>query len=189
MSVINDKTKLRSCLKKLRSHLPPEQVAKSSKVVSEHILACDAYRKAKCIMGYLAFGNELSVDDVLKQALLDGKIVTIPYIISTTEFKAVAIKSMNNFCLDRYGIRTVRDPVNFVSPDRLDLVLVPGVAFGRNGSRIGMGGGYYDRFLPLATKAIFMGVVYNILLRNTLPCDSYDSFVNLLVSESGVITL
>ena len=51
------KTELRKRLKAERARLSVEQVALSSEQVSRHILACDAYRKAQCIMGYLAFGK------------------------------------------------------------------------------------------------------------------------------------
>ena len=57
----------------------------------------------------------------------------------------VQLESMQNFELDRYGIRSVRQPAKLLQPQQLDLVLVPGVAFGRDGSRLGMGAGYYAK--------------------------------------------
>mgnify|MGYP000644126523 CR=1 FL=1 len=67
----------------------------------------------------------------------------------------VVLQNMHDFELDRYGIRSVRQPAEQIAPQDIDLVLVPGVAFDREGGRLGMGAGYYDRFLPL--RSIFSG--------------------------------
>ena len=92
-----DKKELRKKLKALRNNLTQEEVDVSSHLVAEKILACDAYRKAEHIMGYLAFGKELSVDEILKQALADGKRVYVPEIISQTEIRAVELESFTDF--------------------------------------------------------------------------------------------
>lgn len=189
MSISVGKTELRNNLKKLRTGFSREQVTASSLQVSRNILACDAYRKAKCIMGYLAFGNELSIDLVLSQALADGKIVAVPHIISSVDMISVHLRNMDDFDLDRYGIRSIRCPFEKVLPQTLDLILVPGVAFGSDGSRLGMGAGYYDRFLPQADKALFMGIAYDQLIQPQLPADNYDIFMQCLASESGITTL
>ena len=73
MVIAEEKVELRKYFKRLRSQLTAEQAASGSLLTARQILACDAYRKANCIMGYLAFGNELSVDLVLQQALADGQ--------------------------------------------------------------------------------------------------------------------
>lgn len=181
-----EKQELRKHLKAMRSKLTTEYVVSSSDAVAQHILACDAYKNAKLIMGYLAFGKELSVDKVLLQALADGKKVVVPLIVSATEMEAAVISNLQDFCLDRYGIRSVREPVELVRPEAIDLVLVPGVAFGRDGSRMGMGAGYYDRFLERAFKAETIGVAYEKLLQDKLPADKYDIPVQYLVSETGI---
>lgn len=183
------KTELRKRLKAERAQLSAEQVALSSEQVSRHILACDAYRKAQCIMGYLAFGKELSVDAVLRAALAEGKKVVVPLVTSATEMVPVVLCNMEDFELDRYGIRSVREPVQQCAPQELDLVLVPGVAFDREGGRLGMGAGYYDRFLPQTQGATLMGIAYDALLQDELPKDEYDVCMQLLASESGITTL
>lgn len=183
------KVELRKRLKAERAHLSMEQAVLSSEQVSRQILACDAYREAHCIMGYLAFGKELSVDAVLAAALADGKQVVVPLVTSATEMLPVVLHDMKNFELDRYGIRSVRQPVEQCEPKAIELVLVPGVAFDRAGGRLGMGAGYYDRFLPQAENAVFMGVAYERLVQDELPKDEYDVCMQLLASESGITTL
>ena len=183
------KTELRKRLQAERAKLRAEQVAWSSEQVSRHILACDAYRKAQCIMGYLAFGKELSVDAVLRAALAEGKQVLVPLVTSATEMVPVVLRNMEDFELDRYGIRSVREPAELCEAQAIDLVLVPGVAFDREGGRLGMGAGYYDRFLPKAQSAVLMGIAYDALVQDELPKDEYDVCMQLLASESGITTL
>ena len=107
MVIAEEKVELRKYFKRLRSQLTAEQAASGSLLTARQILACDAYRKANCIMGYLAFGNELSVDLVLQQALADGKTVAVPLVQSATEMAPVQLENMLEFELDRYGIRSV----------------------------------------------------------------------------------
>lgn len=184
-----EKIELRKRLKKARAQLSAQQVAASSAQAARHILACDAYRKAACIMGYLAFGKELSVDAVLEQALAEGKTVLVPLVVSATEIVPVRLHDMQSFELDRFGIRSVRPPAEQVAMEAVELILVPGVAFGRDGSRLGMGAGYYDRFLPKTKNALRMGIAYDSLLQEQLPRDEYDVCMQLLASESGITTL
>lgn len=181
-----EKQELRKHLKAMRNEFTLAQVDLSSEKIAQHILACDTYKNAKLIMGYLAFGKELSVDRVLLQALADGKRVVVPFITSATEMEAAVFTGMDNLSFDRFRIRCVAEPAQLIAPNAIDLILVPGVAFGRDGSRMGMGAGYYDRFLLRATQAITMGVAYDMLLQQNLPMDEYDIPVQYLVSETGV---
>jgi len=181
-----DKTTWRKLLKAQRKAMTKEQVAISSRLVSEQILASTLYKKANSILGYLAFGQELNIDAVLKQALLEGKKVYVPYIISATEFVAAELRDMEHFDLDRYGIRSVRKPLSTMAPAELELILVPAVAFARDGMRMGMGAGYYDRFLPQAKQAVMLGIAYEALLQDKLPADEHDVAVQYLVTEGGL---
>ena len=143
MVIAEEKVELRKYFKRLRSQLTAEQAASGSLLTARQILACDAYRKASCIMGYLAFGNELSVDLVLQQALHDGKTVAVPLVQSATEMAPVQLQNMLNFELDRYGIRSVRQPAKLLPPPPRDHVLVAGVGLRRARRPPGVGGGDY----------------------------------------------
>ena len=182
-----NKEELRKVLKGRRRQLTADQVTQSSAQVVQHILACDAYRKAQHIMGYLAFSNELNIDAFLRQALAEGKQVYVPQIISPTEMRPVRLKKLEQLVLDRYGIRSVAEPVEVIDPKELDFILIPGLAYDRHGCRMGMGAGYYDRFLPQVTQAFWLGVAYEALLQTSLPQDDYDVPVPQIVTEGGIL--
>lgn len=180
------KQQLRKELKSLRNQLSREQVTDWSCEICANILASAQYRQAEILFAYLAFGNEPNIDAVLKQALLDGKTVGVPQIVSATEIQAVVFKDFKSLQLDRYGIRSAQGAASIINPKSIDLVLVPGVGFAKNGNRMGMGAGYYDRFLAQAEKAILMGVTYDRLLCQDIPIEDYDVPVQYLVTETTV---
>ena len=183
------KITLRKALRQQRAQLTREQVATASEAVAQQILACDAFCKAKSVMGFLAFGKELSVDKVLEAALAMGKTVAVPHIISATSFEPVRLKNMQDFDLDHYGIRTMCPPLSVLDPLFFFFVLVPAFSFFLASSRILLGAGYYDRFLLQAQKAVLMGVAYDCLMKDSLPSDEHDVKMQCIVSESGIITL
>ena len=180
------KQQLRKELKSLRNKLSRDQVANWSSKICKHILSSPQYHQADVIFGYLAFGNEPNIDSVLEQALLADKTVCVPRIISETEICAVRFDGFEHLLLDRYGIRSVSGTDSVIDPQQIALALVPGVGFAKNGNRIGMGAGYYDRFLAQVNKAVLMGVTYNALLCSKIPVDYYDKPVQYLVTETNV---
>lgn len=181
-----DKKQLRKELKALRNSFSQDSIAESSRLTAEHILKSDLYRQAKCIMGYLAFGKELSVDAVLQQALADCKTVCVPYIVSDTEFVPVQITDFDDFVMDRYQIRSVKNADRKIAAAEIDMVLVPGVAFDFSGGRMGMGAGYYDRFLVSVPQAKLMGIAYSSMIQPELPCTEYDIPVTYIANEKGI---
>ncbi len=70
----------------------------------------------------------------------------------------------------------------------IQIIIVPGAAFDRSGTRLGMGGGYYDRFLAkLPENVIKAGLAYSCRIARTLPSDSHDIKMDLIITEKGVI--
>lgn len=181
-----DKQAVRKALKQQRQGFSVQQVKASSRKVGEHIKNTRTFHQASCILGYLAFGRELSVDQLLLEALQAGKRVCVPYVLSGSEMVAAEIHTLEELVLDRFGIRTVKEPVRVVEPNELDLILVPGVAFTYSGHRMGMGAGFYDRYLPKASQAITLGIAYEQLMQESLPLEEFDYPVDYIVNEKGI---
>ena len=180
-----DKKVLRASLSLERKNLDEAYVQAASKASCEKILASDLFSKAHTIMAYLAFSKELSCDEVIRRALACGKKIYVTSIINKEEMLAAELLSLDNLVLDRYGIRTVREPIKSISPEAIDLILVPGLAFGIDGSRLGLGAGYYDRFLA-RTHAVTLGLCYKKLMQEALPMKEHDIFMQNLVNEEDL---
>ena len=178
----------RKLLQAKRAALTEEEVCSNSILIAKRILGSELYKKADIIMGYLAFSKEASVDFVLQQALAGGKIVCVPQVVYGLNFmQAVRLMEMGNMCLDKFSIRTPKEPCEIISPQTVDLILVPGVGFTKLGARMGMGKGYYDRFLPQATQAATMGVAHAIQVVDEISIDEYDINMQYLVTEKSLV--
>lgn len=86
------------------------------------------------------------------------------------------------------GIREpIFAPARLVPPEEIDLVLVPGLAFTRDGRRLGRGGGFYDRYLAsLPAGAMKLGVCFQCQLVESLPLEAHDQPVHAIVTEDGI---
>lgn len=75
-----------------------------------------------------------------------------------------------------------------VRPQAGDVVVVPGVAFDRDGGRLGRGRGYYDRAFPVGAEEAprLVGFAYSVQLVERVPCDSRDRRMDAIVTEDGV---
>ncbi|MCP3937101.1 MAG: 5-formyltetrahydrofolate cyclo-ligase [Actinomycetia bacterium] len=90
----------------------------------------------------------------------------------------------------RYGFKQPTVEARPVDPGTISIALVPGVAFGHDGSRLGHGAGYYDRLLPqLSTGAFLIGISWSATTVDALPMDQHDVHMTHIVTESGVRTV
>ena len=121
-------------------------------------------------------------------SLLDrGKRVAIPLVIGKRSMEAALVPSMDALETGAYGILTVRaEQREILPPQEIDCVIVPGVAFGLDGSRLGMGGGYYDAFLPRAERAVRVAAAFQCQISEDIPSLPYDCGVDWIVTEQGV---
>lgn len=83
-----------------------------------------------------------------------------------------------------YGVQEPHSQFQRADPRSLDLIFVPGVAFGESGERIGMGGGYYDRFLPQAPKALRVALAFDFQVLPELEQKHSDQRIHWLITES-----
>lgn len=98
------------------------------------------------------------------------------------------LSHMDNLTEGIYGIRTVKAAVRrIVDPKSIDLILVPGVAFSPSGNRLGMGGGFYDAFLPRAPKAFRLALAYQCQIFPAIPVGDNDVGVDMVLTESGIL--
>ena len=87
-----------------------------------------------------------------------------------------------------FGILEPTEDNELIDINKIELILVPGLAFDKNGNRMGHGNGYYDRFLSsCSTSTIFIGIAYSFQVFNTIPFDKYDVKIHKLITEKFTI--
>lgn len=158
-----NKTHLRKRLAEILGKLTKANKEYQSKLVQEKVLGHPKYKEAKNISIYLSTDNEIDTIPILRHALeIDKKQCFVPLVRkkkseSKPRMLMVKLSSMreydglpfNHYGIKEHDINNI-DETRLALPDncyQLDLVLVPGVAFSRDGRRLGHGKGYYDEFL------------------------------------------
>ncbi len=168
-----------------RNLIPIDKREEKSLKIAEKIIALEEYKNAKTVMVYSVIGSEVNLESLINDALLKNKTVCFPRCIKETrQMDAVAVLDLSTLKSGAYGIK---EPIgDGIDPKKIDLCIVPIVAFTKNKDRLGYGGGYYDRFL-LKTKALKMGVAYSSQeIDNVYPEDT-DIPLDIIVTETEVI--
>ncbi len=167
-----------------------EQDAKTkSYAACKSLLALSEYRDAQVIMLYLPIPEEVDTAEVALHAWQTGKTVLTPKVsMAQRHLMPLEIKSLDDdLTAGQFGIL---EPTNGqVWPlEDIDFIIVPALAYDRNGGRLGRGGGFYDRFLAhTEVKAVTCGLAFSEQLVDELPIHAHDYPVQILVTDKDVI--
>lgn len=179
---------LRAALLMRRNTLSEEEVSAASEAIRIRVERLPAFYRAEMIMAYASFRNEVKTEELIKSALEAGKRVAFP--VTDIRRKEIYPRFIGRYPEDleigAYGIREPKPFCSVATPEELDLILVPGIAFDTQGFRLGFGEGYYDRFLPRA-RGISIGLAYSFQLQETVFPEAHDWPVDFVVTEDMTI--
>lgn len=160
-----------------------------SQRIAANVASMEAFNAATTIMAYWPFRNEVDTSWLVRTALANGKRVILPRTIKSE--KRLAPHIINDIERDlkpgAYGIMEPLPELPEARPDEIDFVVVPGLVFDRVGNRIGYGGGYYDRFLPMLQRAAKVAVAFELQMVKRVPAEERDRPVDYVVTEKEVI--
>lgn len=185
---MQEKAALRRELLAQRDAVPQRE--EKSRAVGDGVLALPAYQKARQVLLYLSKGSEVDTWEVFARAVAEGKEVYAPRCLDgegTMGFFQVT--SPQELLQGRFGLWEP-DPRRCAPWRRREgaLCLVPGIAFDRQGYRLGYGKGYYDRFLA-GFSGTAAGLCFRELALERLPRGPQDRRVDVLVTEAGVLPI
>lgn len=167
-------------LKKRIAHDPKLQTKKSAQIC-KRIAHLPAFKKAKTILFYLPIHGEVDLSELFKK-FAGKKTFVLPRMKGTT-LQLHAIKNLTHTSKNnRYKIPEPIASTPKISPQKIDLVLAPGLAFDQSGNRIGYGKGYYDRLLA-KIDAPKIGIAYQFQIVNNIPGQAHDIPMDIIVSE------
>jgi len=181
--------RLRKVMRKCRTILPSEQALVLSRSIQTGAIALRCYRSAVAVLLYAAVDNEVATSLILQHALASGRRVFYPVAdVATDSLHFRAVGSAADLRPGRFGIpEPLTGPPIDPGELRGAVVFVPGLAFGARGERLGMGGGYYDRFLTSAGPEVTaVGLGYSFQLVERLPQDPWDRRLDYVVTELAV---
>ncbi|MFK7737331.1 MAG: 5-formyltetrahydrofolate cyclo-ligase [Pirellulaceae bacterium] len=160
-----------------------------SATIVQRFMDLPEYASAETVMFYIDVRDEVRTRQALPEALQSGKRVVIPYCVDG-ELELFHLESMEELDVGMYKILEPKDELRAVAAKRLeatdlDLIMVPGVAFDRNGGRTGHGKGYYDKLLEHARmNTPLVALAFECQIFDEIPCEEHDIYMDKVVTES-----
>ena len=167
-----DKQALRKEIREKKRAMTEAEIVAKSEALGALFLASDAYRQAKTIYGYLPYNQEVRTTAMLQQALADGKKVAVPKCYGE-EMRFIYLDDLSQV---EKGYCNIPEPIadGPVADDPTALVLMPGLAFTKEGLRMGYGGGFYDKFLAAEPNHPTLALCYDFQMVAYIPTEEYD---------------
>ena len=193
MNIEEEKTKIRNEIKRRRSELSQNILSEIDAALPEFIDAIDdeelrsKLKKAKRIALYRSIKGEVPADGLAGYLMDKGIKCCFPR-IGNGDMVFCDCDSLDDseFEVSTYGIKEPISTKAAVDPKDIDVVVLPAVAYNEEGTRLGMGGGYYDRFIgSLDKKPILLGICYEFQICSDLPVTDHDITADFLAVIPG----
>lgn len=158
-----------------------EEKKRRSLPIMEKVEQLDAFQRAKTILLYWSMDDEVYTQDFVRQ-WYEQKCLLLPCVDGDDLLlrQYTGIESMQPG--PQFGIPEPVGPV-FEQLDKVEMIVVPGVAFDRQRNRMGRGRGFYDRLLKSTPNAIKVGVAFDFQIFDSIPVETFDVPMDVVVTE------
>lgn len=181
---MNEKQRLRKQMLAYRERLSREQIKIASARICCQLVRLPEYRQAEKILFYMAIKNEVDVAWAMETAWKEGKRVILPR-VNKQKMECLEVGRQDELQKGTFGILEPKSG-KAMNPERIDLVIVPGIAFDLQGFRLGYGGGYYDRLFAEYPHLKRVGVLEHGQLVPTVYPESHDQPLHRLVTSQKI---
>ncbi len=171
-------------VKKLRNSMKEIERKNESRLVCEKILELSEYKRAKKILSFMNFGSEIEIEILNNMIIESQRELFLPRIEKDGELSIV--KFDFKFKRGQFGIR---EPIGEEYLGALDLIIVPGLAFDREGNRIGYGKGYYDRLFSKYLNVKKIAPIFEFQLFSEIPTEIHDVKIDIIITKNEVLKL
>ena len=176
------KSELRKQVLQEMKAIPREQKQSIDQALTEGLLQHPFYQEANTIATYLSFPHEFQTQELIEQALKDGKKVLIPKTYPKGRMGFV-VYDPQQLVKTSFGLLEPQGDLEVVDASQIDLIHVPGLAFTTEGYRIGYGGGYYDRYLKHFSGHT-LSTIYPCQIQDFIP-ENHDIPVQEVLIDEG----
>ena len=186
---MSNKGEIRKGVLERRDALTREEIEAGSLAIFGKLTGIEEICRASNLMVYLSFGSEVLTDDLIRWGWGEGKRIAVPLCRpERRELVPCRIDGFDELETGHYGIREPKAAlVRPVPKGEIEAIIIPAVAFDRQGHRVGYGGGYYDRFLPGVPQAVKIGVALACQIVDGIPPDAHDAPADVIVTDEGII--
>lgn len=176
------KQRMRELLIQKRRMLSAEERTAQSELILSQLEKMTVFREAKTVLLYYPKNNEVDVLPLFKRYKRD-KVLLLP-VTHRNGMTANPYEGNDKMHRGKVGIP---EPTTPPFEGNIDVIIVPAVAFDKEGNRLGRGGGYYDRFLKKQTHATIIGVGYDFQLVDEVPVRKHDQKMHRIILPSQTI--
>lgn len=156
------------------------------KIISDTLISSELFRNADCVFLYSSHDGEINTDIISHEAEKLGIKTAYPYCVNENGIMEFYFSSRENLVNGMYGINEPdREKCEKAVFSEKSLCIVPGIAFGKNGERLGYGKGYYDRFLE-SFKGKTVGLSFEECLSENIPMEAHDRKIDYLVTDKKI---
>lgn len=182
------KKEIREQYRRIREALPPEKRKSADEMIAKRLFDCAFYQNARFIYCYASLNDEAGTNMIIEEALRNGKRVALPRVRGKRRMEFCFIKSPADL---KPGFMGIKEPGPWCpkapAPFKDSVVVMPGIAFDRNGTRAGYGGGYYDTYLEGHAECIKAALAYSVQIAPEIPAAPADIKVDMIVTEKELI--
>lgn len=182
---MTSKDDLRRTIKAQRGQMDAQQVMSLSQRVCERLDELALFGRCSRLFVYVSFGNEVHTHGLIGRLLDRGKVVAVPRMADHQRIEPVRIRRWDELTPDKHGILAPMDGGSYDGP--LDACITPGVAFTTGGDRLGLGSGYYDRFLEGLDDLLVIGLAFECQVVDRISTEPHDRPVGIVVTEDRTI--
>ncbi len=185
------KQQLRMQLKEIIKQISPDERKRFSGMITRKIINLPEYINAKAIMVFLSMETEYDTSELINNAIQSGKIVCAPKVDwKHWSMHPVKIANTEDIIIDNHNLKEPKGD-EVISPNELDFILVPGLAFDIKGHRLGRGGGFYDKFLSRADvkRAFRLAPTFDCQIIPSIPTASKDICVDMIITPHKILRI
>jgi 5-formyltetrahydrofolate cyclo-ligase len=180
------KKALRKQMRAVRAALPESACETRSREIATRVLALDEVKSASTVLSFASIRNEARTGRLNDALRAQTKRILFPRVVDQG-LELRLVESAAELVEGAFGVPEPPDTAPRVEPSDVDFALVPALAVDPRGYRIGYGGGYYDRLLPLMTRACACVLAYDFQLVAEVPDLPLDVAADLVVTDARVI--
>ena len=181
-----NKSQLRSDLRRRRRGLGQEQQLQAARAVAQHVATIPLWQDARRIALYLAADGEIDTGPLAQSARDLGKQLFLPIIHADQRLSFAAWESNASLVTNRYGIPEPPPGSEQCAPETLEIIFLPLVAWDKSGHRLGMGGGFYDRTLDNVQGPLRVGLAHATQQVARVPHDPWDIALNFVATDAAL---
>ncbi len=181
------KTELRRTMSDRVRELDIAYCRSADEALFQKLIQLEEYQNANVVFCYVGRSNEINTIAIIQHLLDSGKQVAIPKCMQKGVMEAYIIQSLDDMESGLYGILEPRmDITDRISPNKIDLAIIPCLSASPKGDRLGYGGGFYDRYLQ-HTDAYRLLLCRERIICEEIPVEDHDQKMDMVLTEERIL--